>query len=229
MKYLLKNIRISGGTVQTPGQYQGQKYQWLQAELFNDEDIFANPSRLPRFYNMTDQVINMYKPYAKQDPKETVAEGQEPTLIVDEKALSEAIAKGECPDILHVNQVHRYNYPLDAPYARVYRRDVKDAKTGATLHKAGEFITGQQGEIVPVTELPLYLKKGRDNETNEWNWVEEPSIVARRLLERSYKRYVVKQPTATAPAAETTAPEAAPDATQAEIEAAKKLLAEQGV
>jgi len=227
MKYLLKNIRISGGTVQTPGQYQGQKYQWLQAELFNDEDVFANPSRLPRFYNMTDQVINMYKPYAKQDPNEIVAEGQEPTLIVDEKALSEAIAKGDCPDILHVSQIHRYNYPLSAPYARVYRRDVKDAKSGAILFKAGDFVRGQQGEIVPVTELPLYLKKGRDNETNEWDWVEDPSIVARRLLERNYKRYITTAPAA--PAAEQTAPAATPDATQAEIEAAKKLLAEQGV
>lgn len=229
MKYQLKNIRLSSGTVQTPGAFFGQKYQWLSAELYNDEDIFANPGRLPRFYCMTDDVVNLYKPYAKPD---TTPGALPDTLLVDEAILKQAITEGKVPDLLHISQIHTCTVTLDAPYARVYRADVVDPATHVTVHKKNDFIKSGNNDVIPVTQLTLYLKKKYDPEaaavdpTKAWSWVESPENVARRVLERSYRRYDVSA-TQAAPAE---APIAQPaDTTNAEVAAARQALAGAGV
>lgn len=179
MKYLLKNITILSGT-----QSNGTKYNWLQADLFNDEDIFGNPARLPRYYCMTDVVIDMYQKYAVDD---TTRPG---IKVVNEASVKEAIAKGEIGDILHINQIHAITMPLPAEYARIYRTQVKDATTGAVLHDKGDYILAEgQTEPVPVSSITLHIKKYFDSETNEYSWVEDPHSVLRRVLERNYKPY----------------------------------------
>lgn len=229
MKYQLKNIRLSSGTVQTQGIHFGEKYQWLSAELYNDEDIFANPARLPRFYCMTDAVIELYKPYAKPDTTPGAIAG---TLLVDEALLKQAITDGKTPgDLLHISQVHTYIYDLDTTYARVYRADVLDPQTRTVVHKKNDFIKGSNNEVVPVTQLMLYLKKRYDAEAaavdpqKAWQWVENPAEVARRVIERSYRRYETSATQAT-PGASTEQPA---DTSSAEVEAARQALAGAGV
>lgn len=219
MKYKLQNIRI------TKGNNSRGEYAWLQADLFNDADPFANPARLPRYYNMTDAVIAMYDKYTEQ-----VTENGETFNKVNEASLVEAIKNGETPDILHIDHIFAVEYPLPEYYARVYRTD--RIENGILIGKAGDFITGKNGEVIPTNTLTLYLKKGYDPDSNEWVFVERPEQVARRVLERNYKRYELKtqQAEATAPAMSPEPPTTAPAETkEQEIARLKAQLEAAGV
>lgn len=199
MKYLLKNITIF------EGKNSRGAYSWLQAELFNDADVFANPAQLPRYYNMTQQVVDIYKPYTERDNQRS--NNELTVLVVNETSFKEAIAKGEIPDYGHIDQIFSVTVPLTAMYARIYKTDRYDANNNL-IGKAGDFIRNANGEVVPQNSLTIYIKKGFDPNTNEWTWVEAPEQAARRILARNYKLYE-SAPSATTPAQAPSAPDAA--------------------
>lgn len=224
MEYKLQNIVI-GSAKHTNGARAGQSYEYIYCQLFNDADMWGNKqyeSQLPTYHTTQKAVIDAYRPYATiQMPNNPSAK------MVDEKALKKDIDEGKVPDLLHLNQLFVVEYPVGYPVARIYRNDVFDEKTGAKLHSAGDYVTNSFGEVVPATSISVVVKKTFDKDLNTWEYVDKPYERAQFELSRNYRRYDMAQPSAAA--AQQTAPEAAPDATQAEIEAARKLLAEQGV
>lgn len=183
MKYKLQNIHIF------TGKNSRGDYAWLQADLFNEIDPFNNPNPTPRYYSMTPAVIALYDKF-KEPTKDDKGILIPNDFTVNEASVLEAINSTDpttkIPDILHIDHVFRYTYALEGSWIRKYRTDVTDAD-GHILHKAGEpIIANGASAPVPVTSIPLYLKKGMDSDTGEWDWVDAPEIVARRVLERSY-------------------------------------------
>ena len=75
MRYSLRNIRINRG-VNSRGEYE-----WLQAELFNDAQPWANPARLPQFPSMTKEYIDLFK----EDNDANLEEIPEYKTVVDGK------------------------------------------------------------------------------------------------------------------------------------------------
>ena len=204
MKYVFKNLILQSGTVpMTARSHQGEPYSWITAELFNESDPFGNPARLPRFYILSETLVTMFKPYCEPLTGPNVAPG---TLKVNEVSINKAIAEGTCPDIMHISNVFMVEWPLAEPYVRLDRASRQP-------------VTNKDGRITPVQSLTLYLKKTFDPDTNEWQWVEAPADVARRVLERSYQPANTIQPSAAAqPAA--TEPQAPAAQTAEQIAAA---------
>lgn len=191
MQYKLTQIRILSGTTKRPGsQFDGQKYEWIQARLYNDLQPSKNRNPLPRYYIFDQTTIDMYKECATQDPNAPE------TLLVNENDLKE-----KYPQLTHVGLVFKYAFPLTAPYMRIYNRDIINATTGQKTHSKGEPVVNEQGEITPVTVLTLYLEKMADPDlpnqsVEDMAWVEEPHDAARRVLERNYKLYENPKPAA---------------------------------
>lgn len=220
MKYLLKQITIYESTNQRGA------YSWLQARLFNDIDVFGNPAQLPRYYNMTEEVVALYKPYGTLNQARSA--GEVKVYNVDETKLQEAIAKGAIGDILHIDQIHSVVVPLPGWYARIHKTDI--INNGNLVAKKGDFVRNDAGEVIPVDSLELYLKKYFDpNEKDEakaWKWVEAPERAMRNVLARNYKQYA-------APKAAAAAPDTAPapkdntptPSTEDEIAKAREILA----
>jgi len=220
MKYLMQDILI------TEGKNSRGVYRWLQADLFNDDDIFDNPAQLPRYYNMTPQVIDLFMPACEKDAEASTAD----TVVykVNEATVLEAIKNGKYEngvivrgDILHIDRVFPLEMALTGIWGRINRRDITNDR-GDIIAKKGEFRKGENGEVTPVTAITLYLKKNK-----EGNWVDNPQQVLGRVLERGYRRLTDEYKDAgaapaTAPAT-TEAPAAAPKYTAEQIAGMKAL------
>lgn len=218
MKYLLQNIQI------TEGKNSRGIYRWLQADLFNDEDVFDNPAQLPRYYNMTPQVIDLFMPAAEKDTELSTSEIT--VYKINEATVHEAVANKQYDanhpipgDILHVDRVFPIEMPLSGIWGRINRRDITDS-TGNIIAKKGEFRKGQNGEVTPVTSITLYIKKNRDND-----WVDRPDQVLARVLERGYRRLTdeYKDASAAPGGAEAAPTAAAPELTPEQIAGLKSL------
>lgn len=177
----MQNILIMEGT-----NSRGQ-YRWLQADLFNDDDIFDNPAQLPRYYNMTPQVIDLFMPAAENDAD--ASDANITVYKVNEATVVEAIKNGKYDngtivrgDILHIDRIFPLEMPLTGIWGRINRRDITNDK-GDIIAKKGAFRTGENGEVTPVTAITLYLKKNKEN-----NWVDNPQQILGRVLERGYRR-----------------------------------------
>lgn len=220
MRYLLKEITIYESTNQRGA------YSWLQARLFNDIDVFGNPAQLPRYYNMTAEVVEMYKPYAVLDSTRSTQEIK--VYNVDHKKLAQEIAENKIVDILHIDQIYSVVVPLPGWYARIHKTPL--IRDNQLIANQGDFVKNEAGEVTPVNSLVLYLKKFQDpNETDPtkaWKWVEEPERAMRNVLSRNYKQYELKQPVQApteAPAAPTdSAPTTSPED---EVARAREILA----
>lgn len=215
----MQNILIHEGT------NSRGTYRWLQADLFNDDDIFDNPVQLPRYFNMTPQVINLFMPAAEKD--NDASDTNITIYKVNEATVNEAIKAGKYNDgtlvhgdILHIDRIFPLEMPLSGIWGRINRQTITNDK-GDIIAKKGEFRRGENGEVTPVTSITLYLKKNK-----EGNWVDNPQQILGRVLERSYRRLTneyndasvapaVPTPTAAAPAA--------PKYTPEQIEGMKKL------
>lgn len=179
MKYQLIEIHIH-----TASNSRGN-YSWMEASLNRDDDVFANPWPLPRYYVLNEAVVNAYKTHGLVDNELTNrynrkgANGETlPVLTVDITKLPE--------NLTHVSGIEQVTVPLDGIWGQIYTYD--GILTNGKQVKAGDFRLGANGEVTPVRQLVLYIKKTRDNETGKEFFVEEPSVVARRVLERRYKR-----------------------------------------
>lgn len=181
MKYKVQNIHVLTAT------NERGEYQWLQADLFNDQNPFANPNPLPRYYSMTPAVIKIFEPWLEpaKDAKGNIIPGDK---VVNEVSMMKDIEEKKCPfgDVSHIDHVFRYVHPLEGAWARIYPNDVVDDK-GTTIHKKGEFVIAKnQTKPTPVTQLALYLPQAQDSDTGAWDFVDDPSTVARRVLEKNY-------------------------------------------
>lgn len=218
MKYLMQNILIMEGT------NSRGTYRWMQADLFNDDDIFDNPAQLPRYFNMTPRVIDLYMPAAEKDAdasdeKITVYKVNEATVeeaIKNKKyADTDVVIRG---DILHIDRVFPLEMALTGVWGRINRRNITNDK-GEITAKKGEFRKGENGEVIPVTAITLYLKKNKED-----NWVDDPKIILGRVLERGYRRLTDEYNDAANPVApQTSEAKTAPIYTQEQIEGMKKL------
>jgi len=213
----MQNILIMEGT------NSRGKYRWMQADLFNDDDIFDNPAQLPRYFNMTPQVIDMFMPAAEKDAD--ASDDNITVYKVNEATVVEAIKNGKYDndvivrgDILHIDRVFPLEMALTGVWGRINRRNITNDK-GENVAKKGEFRKGENGEVIPVTAITLYLKKNK-----EGNWVDDPKIILGRVLERGYRRLTDEYNDAANPVA-SQAPEAktAPTYTDEQIEGMKKL------
>jgi hypothetical protein len=181
MRYQLVNINIH------TARNQRGNYSWLEAELNRDDDPFANPSQLPRYYLLNEFVVNAYKQFATVNQELTQRYATNPNRKDANGAVLNVLSVtdlSKLPENLsHVSGVVRTTVPLEGIWGAVYTAD--NPQTGA---KAGDFRRGQNGEVTPVRELILYVKKIKDNETGEEMFQEDPALIARRVLERRYKR-----------------------------------------
>lgn len=211
MKYLMQNILIM------EGKNSRGEYRWMQADLFNDDDIFDNPAQLPRYFNMTPQVIDLFMPATEKDAE--LSTDDITVYKVNEATVVEAIANKKYDDgtivrgdILHIDRIFPLEMPLTGIWGRINRRNIINDKN-EIVAKKGEFRKGENGEITPVTAITLYLKKNK-----EGNWVDNPQQILARVLERGYRRLTDEYNDASA----------APSAAEAKIEAAApKYTAEQ--
>lgn len=207
MKYRLKNLVYQEGITPADARsHANEKYSWITAELFNNNDPFGNPNRLPRFYIMEPGLIELYKPYM-----EPLA-GQPGQMKVNEVSIMKAIADGTCPNIMDISNVFMVEWPLGEKYVRLDRTTRQP-------------VLNKDGIMTPTETLVLYLKKVLDPDTNEWSWVESPSSVAQRVLSRSYKPLALIAPEQ-APSAQATQSEQAPSAAESPDERAARLKAE---
>ena len=212
MRYALRNIRINRG-VNSRGQYE-----WLQAELFNDAQPWANPARLPQFPSMTKEYIDLFKEDNDSNLEEipdykTVVDGKVVLQVFRLKSFPkvETIAKrlkeqGAAVDdadatsmaenmlknaITHISHVHSVIQPLEGLWQPIYRRDT--TINGVTYPK-GSPRMGQDGKPVPaVRSLRVIVRQGYDEDSNTWVDVENPEDIANLMLERRYTR-VEEQP-----------------------------------
>lgn len=207
MRYSLRNIRINRG-VNSRGEYE-----WLQAELFNDAQPWANPARLPQFPSMTKEYIDLFK----EDNDANLEEIPEYKTVVDGKTIlqvfrlkafpkKETVAKrlkeqGAAIDddeamqmaenmlknaITHISHVHSVIQPLEGLWQPVYRRDT--TINGVTYPKGTPRI-GQDGKPVPaVRSLRVIVRQGYDEDSGQWVDVENPEDIANLMLERRYTR-----------------------------------------
>lgn len=190
MKYRMVNILIFKGK-----NSRGQ-FSYAQSDL-KLEDPRLRQSRTPRFYMLDDDTTKLYEPYAEAVTDAAILNQYrvgkiEQVLKVNEVSLQKAIDEGKCIDLLHIDNIVRYTYELDEPWAPIYNRDT--VVNGIT-YKAGDFRRGDNGEIVPVKALILYIARYFDPDTNTWEYLDPPEEVAHRILERGYKRYTTTPPT----------------------------------
>ena len=193
MRYKLQNIRINRG-VNSRG-----TYEWLQAELFIEEQPWANPARLPQMPSMTQQYIPDYtvekdgKPVLQvfevtAFPKvETVAK----TLQKQNSSLSDEDAAKMAKNMLdnaitHVSHVHTMVQPLVGLWQPVYRRPTK---VNGVDYPRGAARIGTNGKPVPaVRSLRIVMRQYFDVDDNEWKDAENPEDIANTMLERGYEK-----------------------------------------
>lgn len=207
MRYKLQNIRINRG-VNSRG-----KYEWLQAELFNDKQPWANPARLPQMPSMTQSYIDMFKEEGdsnlKEIPEYKVERDGKVVLQVFEvtklpkvetiakrlreqdETLDEQESLEEAKDLLknaisHISHVHTVVQPLIGLWRPVYRRDTT---VNGVRYPAGSPRIGANGKPVPaVRSLRVVVRQAWDEDSQEWVDVENPEDIANLMLERSYEK-----------------------------------------
>lgn len=212
MKYQLRNIRINRG-VNSRG-----NYEWLQAELFNDAQPWANPNRLPRLISMIPEYIKFFKEkgdtnlkeipeYQVKDstgkvllqvfevtalPKpETIAEvlKEQNSALSDDEALNNA--KSMLNNVIsHVDHVRTVVQPLIGQWQPIYRRDTT---VNGVTYPRGSVRVNNMGDPVPaVSSLRVTIMQFFDPDENNgvgaWKDVENPEDIANLVLERGYKR-----------------------------------------
>ena len=215
MKYLLQNVRINRGT-----NSRGQ-YEWLQAQLYNDAQPWANPARLPVLTSMTQAYIDMFKEQNDANLKEI----PEYRVEVNGKVMLQVFELIRVPEaVSHVDHVYTMVQPLNGWWRQVYRRDT--VVNGVTMPKGTPRI-GTNGKPLPaVSSLRIVMRQYFDPDRNIWDDVENPEDIANLILERGYEQIEIAaaQPTAGAapaaqPSASTNVQEALTDEQKAEMQA----------
>ena len=210
MRYQLRNVRINRG-VNSRG-----TYEWLQAELFNDAQPWANPNRLPRLISMIAEYINLFKEEDGSNLKEipeyavTGANGEKvlqvfevtklpsiETIAKKLKAIDTSLSDDEATKnaknmlsnaIGHVSHVHTVVQPLIGEWQPIYRRATT---INGTTYPKGAVRVNNAGEPVPaVTSLRVTVLQAYDEDSGQWTDIENPEDIANLLLERGYKRVV---------------------------------------
>ena len=215
MKYLLKNVRINRG-FNSRGQYE-----WLQAQLFNDAQPWANPVRLPVLTSMIQAYIDMFKEANNTNLKEipeyrVESNGKTVLQVFEVTSIPEAVQ--------HVDHVYTMVQPLHGLWRQVYRRDTT---VNGTVMPKGTPRIGTNGKPLPaVSSIRITMCQAYDPDTNKWFDVENPEDIANVILERGYEQIEVAaaQPTpgaapAAQPNASTTTQEALTDEQRAEMQA----------
>lgn len=207
MRYKLQNIRINRG-VNSRG-----TYEWLQAELFIEEQPWANPARLPQMPSMTQQYIDLFKEEndanLKEIPEYRVEKDGKPILQVFEvtafpkvetvaktlqkqnSSLSDEDAAKMAKNMLdnaitHVSHVHTMVQPLVGLWQPVYRRPTK---INGVEYPRGAARIGTNGKPVPaVRSLRIVMRQYFDIDDNDWKDAENPEDIANTMLERGYER-----------------------------------------
>lgn len=247
MRYQLRNVRINRG-VNSRGQYE-----WLQAQLFNDAQPWANPNRLPQLVSMTPEYIELFKEEGdanlKEIPEYAVKQGDKVVIQVFEltglpkvetvakklKLLDPSLTDEEATKsaketlanaIGHISHVHTVVQPIkDGKWQPVYRRDT--IVNGVTYPR-GAVRVNNNGEPVPaITSMRVTVRQYFDPDTNSWQDVENPEDIANLLLERGYKRVAERpaEPVNNAGAGETkSGEEALTDAEKEELLKRKQEL-----
>ena len=177
MKYQLKQVRINRG-INSRG-----SYEWLQAQLYNDAQPWANPARLPVLTSMTQAYIDMFKEPGdtnlKEIPEYRVEQNGKVVLQVFElTSVPEAVS--------HVDHVYTMVQPLNGLWRQIYRRDT--TVNGVTMPKGTPRI-GTNGKPLPaVSSLRIVMRQYFDPDRNIWDDVENPEDIANLILERGYEQ-----------------------------------------
>lgn len=214
MKYKLQNVRINRG-FNSRGQYE-----WLQAQLFNDAQPWANPARLPVLTSMTQAYIDMFKEPGDTNLKEI------PEYRVEQngKVTTQVFEVTKVPETVdHVDHVYTMVQPLQGLWRQVYRRDT--TINGVVMPK-GTPRLGTNGKPLPaVSSLRITMMQGFDPDRNVWYDIENPEDIANLILERGYEQIEVQaaQPAISAaepaqPSASAATKEALSDAEKAEMQ-----------
>lgn len=198
MKYLLRNVRINRGW-----NSRGQ-YEWLQAELFNDAQPWANPARLPQMPSMTQEYINMFKEEGDANLKEI------PEYRIEEngKVVFQVFQVERVPDaVKYVDHVYTMVQPLNGLWRPVYRRATT---VNGVQYPRGAARIGANGKPMPATRsLRIVMRQAFDPDFNKWVDIENPEDIANLILERSYEQVEEQaaQPIANAPGSTDAAPD----------------------
>lgn len=180
MKYQLQNVRINRGF------NRRGKYEWLQAQLFNDAQPWANPARLPVLTSMTQAYIDMFKEpqdaNLKELPEYRVTQGDKIVLQVFEVT--------KVPEIVdHVDHVYTMVQQLKGLWRQIYRRDT--TVNGVVMPKGTPRI-GTNGKPLPaVSSIRITMRQAYDEDRNMWVDIENPEDIANTILERGYEQIEV--------------------------------------
>lgn len=219
MKYKLQNVRINRG-FNSRGQYE-----WLQAELYIEDQPWANPARLPVLPSMTQAYIDMFK----EENDANLKEIPEYRVESNGKVVLQVFEVTCIPEkVQYVDHVRTMVQPLNGWWRQIYRRDT--VVNGVTMPKGTPRI-GTNGKPLPaVSSLRIVMRQAFDQDANEgrggWMDIENPEDIANLILERGYEQIEVAaaQPIAGAaqaakPSASTNVQEALTEEQKAEMQA----------
>lgn len=179
MRYLIQNPLITEGTTKT-GRYAGQKYLFMQVDLYNDIDESLNPNQLPRYFTLQETFIRHYMENGAATPNPQLSVNGVIVYNVDMTKVDEKWH--------HIDKVVPCTKFLPRPYGRV--------------DESGSFIRAANGSVTPVMTItvqgrrifdpdmvgmPITDAKGAITTSDGWRWLEDMDRVFNRLLERNYK------------------------------------------
>lgn len=179
MRYLIQNPLITEGVTKT-GRYAGQKYLFMQVDLYNDIDESLNPNQLPRYFTLQEAFIRHYMENGAATPNPQLSVNGVVVYNVDMTKVDEKWH--------HIDKVVPCTKFLPRPYGRI--------------NENGSFIRATNGSITPVMTLtvqgrrifdpdmvgmPVPDAKGNITISDGWRWLEDMDRVFNRLLERNYK------------------------------------------
>ena len=209
MKYLMRNVRIFKGT-----NSRGD-YHWMYVELFNDEDVAANPTRAPHKPILVPAVVEAFLACTN-----ALTENPQGWIDVDmSKVPDEGLTKH------HLNNVNPEVVALDGFYQPVYSRDFTD-NNGVMRIKGSVRIGASGSPVPPVNALKVYVQYyeaetfENGQKVKRWIPVETKEELAQITLERSYRKI---QP-AIGDAGSAGAPETAPEEGEETAEQKKARL-----
>lgn len=189
MQYKLNNVLVLKGT------NSRGTFGYIQADLVNP-DPRRRSARANRLYMLDNETVEIYEKFSEVVTDPNILARYKVGKITEVKMVNPASAKKAFEDKtvdfdpLFVDHVQKAVYDLPELWAPIYTQDT--VVNGVTHHK-GEFRVGDNGEVVPVRQLVMHIMQYPDPDTGTWEWVDEPSQVAQRILERGYRKY---QPTA---------------------------------
>lgn len=179
MRYLIQNPLITEGTTKT-GRYAGQKYLFMQVDLYNDVDESLNPNQLPRYFTLQETFIRHYMENGAATPNPQLSVNGVVVYNVDMTKVDEKWH--------HIDKVVPCTKFLPRPYGRI--------------DETGAFIRAANGSVTPVMTItvqgrrifdpdmvgmPVPDAKGNITISDGWRWLEDMDRVFNRLLERNYK------------------------------------------